>query len=460
MVAMNTNVVVTIAKYLPAQLIAKVFNKTLALTIYSILTNKTRSELLVTNLPVHHHVIEILALTNTRFDSGFDQLVPKIVNKVAKVDPFELLNYPTCDMDDVAKSWYRQAIKDIDYNLQESYHEYLVLDNLSEFRPDLFHKYVESNHSIHVYAAARYSELRDVTGLMQIYRLQPYMLQFCLYDVVDDITNYIIQHSSIGESLLRHLAAQRRFDLLYKFYDSQDDWSDVSVSLIATGYWGPELVQFLAKSTFMRTALYFEIDYSSNCPYKLQPSIPHNWHELLLLNSVVIAPALVLFAGILGQADVLTAAISYVDNDFLFEALLFFTTAMFNLPIVQQRLPKERYYHFNVENGKVLKINMTTMNTLLKQYRAIFNQVPSACFDIIDFTNVDIPAKVIVPMLNKLAFMSTINLTLAEALIANYSKVFINKKVKVAEFSSIPNIDTELWPQRKSLLIIAKKYFN
>ena len=471
---MNTDVVITIAKYLPVVLIAKMFskNKALTLTIYSVLTNKTRTELLATNLPIYQHVIEILALTKTRFDAGFDQLLPKIVNIKTKFDINELLCYRTYRMDDCGKEWYKQAINNTTSNLPKLIkvqNTYSALTNLSEFRPDLFHQYISSNKTAYIYAVHRWCELKDITGLMRIYELHPAALQFCICDTIPEITNYIIKRAEqeqsdtfqISDPLLCHLAAQRRFDVLDKFYNTRDDWSHITVTLMATGYWGPQLLRFLARTEFNTTGLYFEIDYDPHIPYQLQPSIPDNWHELLLINTIIVAPALVLFAGILGRADVLTTAINYIiDNDFLFVALLFFTTNMFNLTIVQQRLPKNQHYHFNVNNGKILKINMTTMYILLSKYKCSFNQVPINCFDIIDFTNVNVCPGAITSILNTLAFMPTINLTLAQNLISSYSKTVADRKTKIAKFSSIIDTHADLWLQRKSLLIIAQNYFT
>lgn len=69
-----TNLVVSIAKYLPVRVIAKTFTPKLALLIYYALTQKTFNELLATNLTVAEGVIEILALTGSCFNAGFDQL--------------------------------------------------------------------------------------------------------------------------------------------------------------------------------------------------------------------------------------------------------------------------------------------------------------------------------------------------------------------------------------------------
>ena len=220
------------------------------------------------------------------------------------------------------------------------------------------------------------------------------------------------------------------------------------------------MTRFLAKSSHIASAVYFEIDYNPDRPYQLQPSIPDNWNEILLVNRGIIAPALVLFAGILDRADVLTIAINHVYDDFLFEVVLFFTTTMFNLAVVQERLPKDEYYHFNVNNGKILKINMITMQTLVKKYKCSFNQIPTSCFDTIDFTNIGVSSSALVSTLDKLAFMPTINLAFADILINMYSKGFINKRNKVAKFSSISDIHTQPWLQRESLLVIAKKYFS
>lgn len=467
---MNTDTIAIIAKYLPVRLIDKVFSPKLALTIYCALTDRTANELLRTNLTLAEHVIEILALTNSRFDPGFDQLVPKIVTKQANIDPVELLSYNSYRLDDSILQWYSGAINNINFTALSSsiLKEDEIVQNLIRFKPNIFHQLLTADviHSIMVVDCCLAG---DKVGLNKIYQLAPEMVFTCNYDLIPEITNYILQKAYTTEdiyilssynNLLCHLAAQQRFDLLEPLYDKEFDWSEISATLMATDYWGPRLSEFLAKDSTRghSSSVYFVIDYNDSCPYQLKPSIPSNWQELLELKSSIVAPALVLFAGMLDRDDVLAAAISHVNTDFLYEALLFFTTNMFSLAFVQQLLPKDEIYSFNVNNGKVLKINMDTMHYLVKKYKPYFNQIPNNFdFSVVDFDKDTLKHNEFVSMLNKLAFTPTVDLALAQKIIdilifrANSSRYARKQKQR----QKIPtSIHTDLWLQRKSIRLL------